>query len=73
MFLAPHEQEGYSAIPVLLIPTCAMFKAEHCHALRKPTAELCRNATFRGLHGFMCVTTQPGHTPENHKNVSNYF
>ena len=47
VFLAPHTEEGYSAIPVWVIPTCGRFKADHCHAVGKHLAELCGNAAFR--------------------------
>ena len=33
VFLAPHAEEGYSAIPTIpvwVIPTCGKFKGEHC-------------------------------------------
>ena len=51
VFLAPHTEEGYSAVPVWVIPTCGRFKADHCHAVRKHMAELCGNAAFRDRHG----------------------
>ena len=52
VFLSPHREEGYSAIPVWVIPTCGRFKAEHCRAVRKHMAELCGNAAFWDRHGF---------------------
>ena len=51
VFLAPHTAEGYTAVPVWVIPPCGTFKAEHCHAIRKHMAELCGNAAFRERHG----------------------
>ena len=39
VFLAPHTEEGYSAIPVWVVPMCGGFKADHCHAVRKHMAE----------------------------------
>ena len=53
VFLAPHTEEGRSAIPVGVIPTCGTFKAERCHSVRKHMAELCGNAPFRDRHGFL--------------------
>ena len=60
VFLAPHTEEGYSAIPVWVIPTCGTFRAEHCHAMRKHVAELCGNAAFRGRHGFLLFADTDG-------------
>ena len=54
VFVAPHTEDGYSAIPVWVIPTCGNFKAQHSHAVRKHMAELCGNAAFRDRHGFFC-------------------
>ena len=53
VFVAPHTEEGYSAISVWVIPTCGKFKAKPCHAVRKHMAELCGNAAFRDCHGFL--------------------
>ena len=53
VFLAPHTEKGYYAIPLWVIPTCGRFKAEHCHTIRKHMAELCGNAAFRDRHGFL--------------------
>ena len=60
VFLAPHTEEGYSAIPVWVIPTCGRFKAEHCRAVRKHMAELCGNAAFRDRHGFLLSADTDG-------------
>ena len=53
VFLAPHLEEGYSAIPVWVIPAYGSVKVEHCHAVRKHMAELCGNDGFRDRHGFL--------------------
>ena len=60
VLLAPHTEEGYSAIPVWVIPTCGRFKADHCHAVRKHMAELCGNAAFRGRHGYLLSADTDG-------------
>ena len=60
VFLAPHTAEGYSAIPVWVIPTCGRFKADHCHAVRKHMAELCGNAAFRDRHGYLLSADTDG-------------
>ena len=52
VFLAPHAEEGYSAIPLLVIPTSGRCKAEHCHAMRKHMVDLCSNAAFSDCYGF---------------------
>ena len=53
VFLAPHTEEGYSAIRVWVISTCGRSKAEHCYSFRKYMAELCGNAAFWDLNGFL--------------------
>ena len=60
VFLAPHTEEGYSAIPVWVIPTCGKFKADHCHAVRKHMAELCGNAAFRDRHAYLLSADTDG-------------
>ena len=60
VFPAPHTEEGYSAIPVCLIPTCGGFQAEDCHAIRLHKAELCGNAAFRDRHGFLLSANADG-------------
>ena len=60
VFVAPHTEEGYSASPVWVIPTCGRFKAEHCHAVRKHMAELCGNAAFLDRHGFLLSADTEG-------------
>ena len=60
VFLAPHTEEGYSAIPVWVIPTCGRFKADHCHAVWKHMAELCGNAAFRDRHGYLLSADTDG-------------
>ena len=60
VFLAPHTQEGHSAITVWVIPTCGRFKAEHCPALRTYMGKLCGNAAFRDRHGFLLSADTEG-------------
>ena len=67
MFLAPHTEKGYSAIPVWVIPTCGRFKADHCHAVRKPMAELCGNAAFRDRHGYLLSADTDGDARRFHE------
>ena len=60
VIVAPHTEEGYSAVPVFVIPTCGRFKADHCHAVRKHMAELCGNAAFRDRHGYLLSADTDG-------------
>ena len=53
VFLALHTEEGYSAIPVRVIPTRGRFRAKHSHAVQKHMAELCGYAAFWDHHGFL--------------------
>ena len=62
VFLAPHTEEGHSAIPLWVIPTCGRFKAEHCHVVRIHMAELCGSAAFRDRHGFLLSEISRGVT-----------
>ena len=60
VFLVPHTEDGYSAIPLWVIPTCGLFKAEHCHAVRKHMAKLCGNAAFWDRHSFLLSADTDG-------------
>ena len=64
---APHAEEGCSAIPVWVIPTCGKFKGECCHAMRKHMAELCGNAAFRDRHGFLVSVDTDGDARWSHE------
>ena len=61
VFLAPHTEDWYSAIPVWVIPTCGKCKAECCHAVRKHMAELCSNVAFQDRHGFVLSADTDGY------------